>query len=36
MFLNISICSCGISVTDKFELYTGGIYKEKNLDPMVG
>jgi hypothetical protein len=25
-----------MSVTEKFELYTGGIYKEKNLAPMVG
>jgi hypothetical protein len=36
MFLNISIFSCGMSVTEKFELYTRGIYEEKNLDPMVG
>ena len=35
MFENGPI-SCGMSVTEKFELYTRGIYEEKNLDPMVG
>jgi len=27
--------SCGIEVTDKFEKYTGGIYSEYNLFPMI-
>ena len=27
--------SCGIEVTDKFEAYTGGIYSEYKLFPMI-
>lgn len=27
--------SCGISATDKFEAYTGGIYSESSLFPMI-
>jgi len=27
--------SCGIEATDKFEAYTGGIYSEKKLFPMI-
>jgi cathepsin X len=27
--------SCGMDVTDKFEAYTGGIYSESKLFPMI-
>jgi cathepsin X len=27
--------SCGIEVTDKFEAYTGGIYSEHKIFPMI-
>ena len=27
--------SCGVQATDKFEAYTGGIYKEHHLFPMI-
>merc|ERR1712032_1085831 len=27
--------SCGVQATDKFESYTGGVYKEHHLFPMI-
>jgi len=30
----MSVCSCGVCVTDRFESYTGGVYFEY-LDPAI-
>ena len=30
----MSVCSCGVCVTDRFESYTGGVYSEY-LDPAI-
>jgi len=31
----VYVCSCGVSVTGRFEAYTGGIYSEYLPDPGV-